>query len=235
MLAFGCHHSADKEKSDIAGIVPQSDSGGEYPAMEARYTSWPDPDTLLIYIDGSRYKVSSRGEVVAPDGNVSFYIKNEAKNGTASGESASDGNVSFYIKNEGRIETLYFVQKGSSLFLFYTDATADGSASFVKRVDIKSGKTIWTSDVTGIAMGRPVIKGQFAYIGSFGFVGKLKLKNGQYDWKYSNLNVGGRFQKFQEIVFPNAREAAFIAPHPFSLESDTVVINDLTGEIIRMN
>lgn len=212
MLAFGCHHSADKEKSDIAGIVPQSDSGGEYPAMEARYTSWPDPDTLLIYIDGSRYKVSSRGEVVAPDGNVSFYIK-----------------------NEGRIETLYFVQKGSSLFLFYTDATADGSASFVKRVDIKSGKTIWTSDVTGIAMGRPVIKGQFAYIGSFGFVGKLKLKNGQYDWKYSNLNVGGRFQKFQEIVFPNAREAAFIAPHPFSLESDTVVINDLTGEIIRMN
>lgn len=212
MLAFGCHHSADKEKSDIAGIVPQSDSGEEYPAMEARYTSWPDPDTLLIYVDGSRYKVSSRGEVVAPDGNVSFSIK-----------------------NEGRIETLYFAQKGSSLFLFYTDATADGSASFVKRIDIKSGKTMWTSDVAGIAMGRPVIKGQFAYIGSFGFVGKLKLKNGQYDWKYSNLNEGGRFQKFQEIVFPNAREAAFIAPHPFSLESDTVVINDLTGEIIRMN
>ena len=212
MLAFGCHHSADKEKSDIAGIVPQSDSGEEYPAMEARYTSWPDPDTVLIYVDGSRYKVSSRGEVVAPDGNVSFSIK-----------------------NEGRIETLYFAQKGSSLFLFYTDTTADGSASFVKRIDIKSGKTMWTSDVAGIAMGRPVIKGQFAYIGSFGFVGKLKLKNGQYDWKYSNLNEGGRFQKFQEIVFPNAREAAFIAPHPFSLESDTVVINDLTGEIIRMN
>ena len=119
--------------------------------------------------------------------------------------------------------------------MFYTDTTADGSASFVKRIDIKSGKTLWTSDVTGIAMGRPVIKGQFAYIGSFGFVGKLKLKNGQYDWKYSNLNEGGRFQKFQDIVFPNAREAAFIAPHPFSLESDTVVINDLTGEIIRMN
>lgn len=211
-LAAGCHHSADKENSDIAGIVPQSDTGEEYPAMEARYTSWPDPDTLLIYVDGSRYKVSSHGDVVAPDGNVRFSIK-----------------------NEGQIETLYFAQKGSSLFLFYTDTTADGSASFAKRIDIKSGKTLWTSDVTGIAMGRPVIKGQFAYIGSFGFVGKLKLKNGQYDWKYSNLNGGGRFQKFQEIVFPNAREAAFIAPHPFSLESDTVVINDLTGEIIRMN
>lgn len=67
------------------------------------------------------------------------------------------------------------------------------------------------------------------------FVGKLKLKNGQYDWKYTNLNSAGRFEKFQHIKFPSKREVVFVAPHPFSLESDTVVINDMTGEIIRMN
>lgn len=207
-----CHHSADKEKSDIAGIVPVADDGSQYPAMEARYTSWTAPDTMLIYVDGLQYKVSANGKVYSP----------EAK-------------FCFAIGNEGAIETLFFAQKGSSLFLFYTDTTDDGSASFVKRIDIASGKTLWTSDVAGIAMGRPVIKGQFAYIGSFGFVGKLKLKNGDYDWKYANLNNDGRFEKFQDIVFINNREAAFVAPHPFSTDCDTVVINDITGEIIRMN
>ena len=212
LSSTSCHHSADKENSDIAGIVPQADDGTPYSAMAARYTSWPAPDTMLIYIDGSQYKVSSKGEVIAPDGRRSFMIG-----------------------NEGVIETLYFTQKGNSLFLFYTDTTNDGSASFAKRIDIPTGKTIWTSDVTGIAVGKPVIRGQFAYIGSFGFVGKLKLKNGEYDWKYSNLNNAGRFEKFQEIVFPSGREVAFLAPHPFSIDCDTVVINDLTGEIIKMN
>lgn len=207
-----CYHSADRENSDIAGIVPQVDDGAPYSAMEARYTSWPAPDTMLIYIDGSQYKVSSKGDVYAPDGEKCFSIG-----------------------NEGVIETLYFTQKGSSLFLFYTDTTDEGSASFAKRIDISSGKTLWASDVTGIAVGKPVIRGQFAYIGSFGFVGKLKLKNGEYDWKYSNLNNSGRFEKFQEIVFISGREVSFLAPHPFSIDCDTVVINDLTGEIIRMN
>ncbi len=212
MAMTSCHHSADKEKSDISGIVPFVDDSGEFAAMEARYTSWPDPDTLVIYIDNQQYKVASDGKTYGPDGKLAFSIG-----------------------NEGRIETLYFAQKGTSVFLFYTDTTNDGSASFAKRIDLSTRKALWSSDVTGIAMGRPVIKGQFAYIASFGFVGKLKLKNGEYDWKYSSLNNGGRFEKFQEIIFANSREVMFLAPHPFTTECDTVVVSDLTGEIIRMN
>lgn len=210
-LTASCHMGADKEHSDIAGIVPQADDGTATPTAEARYTKWPDPDTLLIYIDGSRYKVSADGSVFSPEGAPCFDIC-----------------------NEGRLERLYFAQKGSSLFLFYTDATADGTASFARRIDIESGETLWSSDVTGVAMCRPVIKGQFAYIGSFGFVGKMKLKSGQYDWKYSNLNRDGRFEQFRDIKFPNSHEVQFVSHHPLAFGSDTVVVNDISGEIVKM-
>lgn len=211
-IVCACHRSADKEKSDIAGIIPSASDDGPLQAIEARYTQWPDPDTMLIYVDGMRYKVASNGNVFAPDGKRKFRIG-----------------------NRGSLDVLYFVQKGVSLLLFYTDVTADGAANYAERIDIQSGKVLWITSVTGVAMNRPVIKGQFAYLASSGFVGKLKLKNGQYDWKYSGLNDNGRFEKFQDISFPSKREVVFVAPHTLSLESDTLVINDLTGEIIRMN
>ena len=67
-IVCACHRSADKEKSDIAGIIPSASDDGPLQAIEARYTQWPDPDTMLIYVDGMRYKVASNGNVFAPDG-----------------------------------------------------------------------------------------------------------------------------------------------------------------------
>lgn len=210
--ASGCHRSADKESSDIAGIIPSVSDTEPVEAIEARYTQWPDPDTMLIYIDGMRYKVASNGNVFAPDGSRRYRIG-----------------------NKGSLDVLYFLQKGVSLLLFYTDVTSDGAVNYAERIDIQTGEVLWATNVTGVAMNRPVIRGQFAYLASSGFVGKLKLKNGQYDWKYSGLNDNGRFEKFEEIGFPSSREVVFIAPHPLSLESDTLVVNDITGEIMRMN
>lgn len=208
-----CHHSADKEKSDIAGIIPSASDDSPIEATEARYTQWPDPaDTMLIYIDGMRYKVSSNGNIFAPDGTRRYRIG-----------------------NSGSLDVLFFVQKGVSLILFYTDVTSEGAANYAERIDIQTGKVLWTTSITGVSMNRPVVKGQFAYIASSGFVGKLKLKNGQYDWKYSGLNSNGRFEKFRDVSFPSNREVIFMAPHTLSLECDTLVINDMTGEIIRMN
>ena len=60
-----CHRSANKETSDIAGIIPAQGVDTEMPAMEARYPNWPDPDTMLIYLDGMPYKVASDGDVMA--------------------------------------------------------------------------------------------------------------------------------------------------------------------------
>ncbi len=212
LLLVSCHRSADKETSDIAAIIPSDLDGEPTPAIEARYTQWPDPDTVLIYIDGLRYKVASDGNIFAPDGKLKYKIR-----------------------NEGSIASLYFFQKGSSLFLFYTDVTPNGVGNYAKRLNVQTGEVIWSCDISGVAMSRPIIKGQFAYIAASGFIGKLKLKNGQFDWRYSNLNDGGRFEKFLDITFPSNTEVLFVAPHTLSLESDSILVKDINGEVVRMN
>ncbi len=211
-LFVSCHRSADKEKSDIAGIIPSDLDGEPTPAIEARYTQWPDPDTVLIYIDGLRYKVASDGNIFAPDSKRKFNIK-----------------------NKGSIDALYFFQKGSSLFLFYTDVTPSNVRNYAQRLNVQTGEIVWSCDISGVAMSRPIIKGQFAYIAASGFIGKLKLKNGQFDWRYSNLNDGGRFEKFLDISFPTNTEVLFVAPHTLSLESDSILVKDINGEVVRMN
>ncbi|MCQ2229880.1 MAG: hypothetical protein MJZ13_09080 [Bacteroidales bacterium] len=206
------YHKADKQSSELSGIIPfQEDGTGTY-AMEARYSNWPDPDTLIIYIDGLRYKVSATGKVFDPNGNKQYDFGNEYP-----------------------IEQLFFFQKGRDLFLFYTDVDINGAGSFVKRMSIDSGKMIWEIEVEGFSFSRPLVRGQFAYIGTIGLIGKLKLKNGAFDWKFSGLGNNGRFNHFRDIDFPDEKHVRFVSPHPFSNHSDTIIVNDITGVIKSMN
>ncbi|MBE6340281.1 MAG: hypothetical protein J6Y72_04620 [Bacteroidales bacterium] len=206
------YHKSDKDNSEIAGIIPLQDTDEGCYALEARYSNWPHPDSLIIYIDGDRYRVLSNGEVYSQDRKHVYTFGNEFP-----------------------IEQLYFIQRGRDLFIFYTDVVENGASSFVKRISLDSGKILWTTEVDGFSFTKPLIRGQFAYIGTIGFIGKLKLKSGSFDWRYSGLGKDGRFNHFREIDFVSTREVRFVAPHPFSNESDTVVVNDITGEIIRIN
>ncbi len=203
---------ADKENSELAGIIPtQNDDDGSY-APEARYYNWPNPDTLIIYIDDKRHNVSSNGDVFTHEG----YKK-------------------LSIGNEYPIAQLFFSQRGRNIIIFYTDVDSNGAGSFVKSFNIDTGEQNWSTEVDGFSFSRPLIKGRFAYVCTIGFIGKIKLSNGEFDWKYSNLGARGRYNHFREIDFPDSHKVRFVAPHPFSTQSDTVIVSDITGEIIMMN
>lgn len=203
---------ADKETSDIAGIIPYADNDKGSYAMEARYSNWPNPDTMIIYIDGARYKVSDMGKIYTLEGQLKYEIRSDYP-----------------------ISQLYFAQRSRDLFVFYTDISEEGVGSFVKRISLDTGEILWQTVLDGYSFSKPLIKGQFAYIGTIGFIGKLKLKNGTFDWKYSWLDRRARINQFRNIEFVDARKVMFVAPHPFTMQNDTVVVNDLTGDIIRMN
>lgn len=215
VVMTGCnlfYHKSDKNSSELSGIIPFQEEGNGTYAMEARYSNWPDPDTLIIYIDGIRYKVSSAGDVYAPNGTKKYSFGNEYP-----------------------IEQLFFIQKGRDLFIFYTDVDVNGAGSFVKRMSLDTGKILWTTEVEGFTFSKPLIRGQFAYFGTIGFIGKMKLKNGTFDWRYSNLGSNGHFNHFRDIDFVDEKHVRFVAPHPFSMQSDTVLVSDITGEIMMMN
>ncbi|MDO4462586.1 MAG: hypothetical protein Q4C30_08890 [Bacteroidia bacterium] len=206
------YQKADKKKSDLWGIIPVAyNDKGAY-AMEARYSQWPDPDTLIIYLDGIRYRVSADGKVFNTNGKYKFSLGNEYP-----------------------IEQLYFYQRHQDLIIFYTDINQSGPGSFVRRINIESGETIWETEIDGFSFSKPLIRGGFAYIGTVGFIGKMKLNTGKFDWKYTNLGKHGRYNHFRDIDFPSSHEVRFVAPRPFTMQSDTIIVRDLTGEIISMN
>lgn len=206
------YKKADKGKSDLRGIIPIADNDKGAYAMEARYSKWPDPDTLIIYLDGTRFRVSADGKVYNTNGEYRFSLGNEYP-----------------------IEQLYFLQRQQDLFIFYTDVNQSGTGSIVSRINLETGKKVWQTEVEGFSFSKPLIRGGFAYIGTVGFIGKMKLNSGSFDWKYTNLGKQGRFNHFREIDFPSSHEVRFVAPHPFTMQSDTIIVRDLTGEIISMN
>ena len=211
LMATSCYQKADKEHSDIAGIIPQQDNDCATRTIEAKRMSGKN-DTMLIYINESRFRVPPDGEIISPTGKKAFSIGIKSK-----------------------IDKLYFLQKGTDIFLFISEKSETQTTSYAKRINVENGNIIWTAKIDGEAITRPTIKGQFAYIGAKGFIGKIKLKNGQYDWKYTSLNHDGRFDHFSDIDFINNHEVRYIAPHPYSMECDTVIINDITGEILKTN
>ncbi len=207
-----CGNNSNKQKSAIAGIIPLQQDNRSTKALEARYLSPLESDTMMIYVDGQRYKVSVMGEVLDHSGGHYFNIESEHP-----------------------IGLLYYVQRGEDFFVFYSYDDFQESFSMVKRISLNTREVVWSTQVEGSVFSCPVIYGQFAYISTMGHIGKLILKNGLFDWQFNKIQKDGRYGRFGTVNVLGGNKVQFISPHPFSLQNDTIVVNDITGEIIRMN
>lgn len=207
-----CRHKGDKQKSDVAGIIPLHNTSNTVSAHEARYIPSIYGDTMLVYVDDERLRMTPVGDVLDNMGNVYFSI----------------GSVS-------PITSLYYSQRGRDFFVFYSTASLNDSRSCAARISLESKKIIWSTQINGQTVSCPVIHGQFAYISSTGFIGKMILKNGMFDWQFSNLQREGRYSRFNDVNVLGGNKVQFVSPQPFSFLNDTIVVNDISGEIIRMS
>lgn len=213
ILAFSsCHRKSDKEKSIISGIIPLHREGKSAKALEARYLTPIDCDTMLVYIDGERYHMTLSGEVFDKGGNNLFNLESQHP-----------------------IGQLYYAQRGRDFFLFYSFAGLHESYCMAQRISLDTRATVWQTQIEGPIISCPIVQGQFAYISTVGHIGKLMLKNGQFDWHFNHLNKEGRYNRFSSIEIQNGNRVQFISPQPFSYLNDTITVNDITGEIIKMN
>ena len=207
-----CRHQSDKQKSEIAGIIPLQQEDRNNKALEARYLAPLDSDTMLIYVDGQRYRVSAMGDVLDRSGGIYFKLESEHP-----------------------IGLLYYIQRGKDFFVFYSYEGFNEAYSMAKRISLDTRSVVWSTPVEGAIFSCPVIHGQFAYVSTIGHIGKLIMKNGQFDWRFNKLQRDGRYGRFGAINIVGGNKVQFVSPRPFSLKNDTIVVNDITGEIIRMN
>lgn len=206
-----CRNNYDKQKSVVSGIIPLKQPSNSINAHEARYLTSLYADTMLIYVDDVRLRLTPMGDVLDQNGDVYFCL------GT-----------------KKTIGVLYYIQRGRDFFVFYSYLGNPEGYSTAQRISLDSRTTVWSTNIEGNVLSCPVIFGQFAYVTATGHVGKLILKSGSFDWHFSGLYKEGRYGRFNQIDVLGGSKIQFVAPQPFSFNNDTIIVNDITGEIIRM-
>jgi hypothetical protein len=171
-----------------------------------------EEDTLYASINGYHYSVYTDGR-----------IKEESSIKT------------FKLQNKDIIEKAYLHQLDDNLLVYYTETDSEVAGSKVELINRKTGWVIYTNDIWGFNLGQPIIKGKKSYVTSIGFVGKLDLKTGKYDWKHNNLYDHQKysFNNFDSISI-GLDTVAFISVHHKNKTTDKVLVADKTGQLLKI-
>lgn len=208
-----CVRCGERDLGPFEGLVPGSnDDQTPRPMHEARYASWPEPDTMFVLVDGQRCAMTVKGTV---------YDAKQQK--------------LFDIDSHADIRRLYFFQMANDFFVVFSDSV-DEEFCHASRINIRDNKRVWQRDIGKCSMLRPVIRGQFCYFVSCGAIGKMRLKDGQYDWHHEALNKEGHYEQFANVDLTSVpAQVLFLSPRPFAPGNDTIAVSDLTGEILRID
>jgi hypothetical protein len=132
------------------------------------------------------------------------------------------------------IEHVYFAEYEGNVLLACEVSDGVTGAGFVVRLEQPSMRARWRAELPAFNLGLPVRDGPHLYLTAAGFVAKLDLRTGLYDWRHSRLagRAGpGTFNAFgpaevagDEVVF--REQAAGDRP------AKAVRVNRRTGKIL---
>lgn len=124
------------------------------------------------------------------------------------------------LENQDWIEKFYYCfYKNDFIFLYEVTSGPEGAARIV-RIDHKTLKEKWIKQIPAFNLGPPLKIKNTAFLTGIGFVGRLNLDNGDFDWMHDKLHGSGGIQdsinSFGEpftinnvIVFPESRHSIF--------------------------
>ena len=142
-------------------------------------------------------------------------------------------------KNTVQLETDLIVEKAfiyedkKYFYLFFTDTDHESATSWIQKIEKESLKTVFTSQINGFNLGQPIIQRDKSYLTAIGFVGKIDLVTGDYDWKYQDLYDNNKysFNSFDTIIIQD-NQIEFLSENYKSKNLDRVIIESKTGKII---
>jgi outer membrane protein assembly factor BamB len=168
------------------------------------------PDTLKFVINGNDF-------IICPYGQLYW------------GVSKSD---SLKLNVDMGICKAFFISKDSLLYLFCEETNSDDGASEIFNINTNNKKLEWKASLSGFNLGKPVLKGDYAYLTAIGMVAKLDLKTGKYVYEYDNLytNSESAFNSFDSVVF-RGDQTIFISKNYLTNKKDSVIVNEETKSI----
>ncbi len=183
-----------------AGNMPgRPDSAA--PMSEAVGFSQPDSDTPIrpaefnFTLSGKKFKVHRDGICEVSDGNRITQV------------------VSIPLPGNFRIDSFSYGIYEQDVILYYQLYDEHDLSAGVARLDYNAGKTLWTARIPGFNIGEPLMHGSSLYVTAFGFIGKLDLNSGLYDWQHDEMYEDGAFNAFKKprlagdvVVFEEIRD-----------------------------
>ena len=216
ILLTGCHSSINKRNAitnkhqHISVVDNSSKIRSVYPIF-VEYTSATNSDSMYFYIDNNKLLITPKG-----------HVTNKTE-------------LVFEIHPEGNIQKLYPFILENDIVLIYSFSTHDGeSGSFAKRISLKQKEILWKTPIDGFSLATPILLGNYTYISTLGFVGKLNILSGKFEWQFDVFFKNGNFINFNEPVFYKDSTVLFTEKNPVSTKGCSILIDDRNSRILKI-
>ena len=177
----------------------------------------PDPEAFEFEANGFSYRIRQNG------------------NGwRKKGERVRRFNLRLDYGGLGRV---YFNDYGGRLLLVCEVSDGVYGSGLVTLLEQPSMRARWRRTLPAFNVGEPLREGRHLYVTGVGFVGRLDLDTGEFDWKHDDLydTREGGSSAFTSFETPElAGDTVLFRDRPVYNQRKTLVVDKKSGKIIRV-
>lgn len=167
-------------------------------------------------------------------GGFSYHVRQNGNGWRKKGDRTRRFNLRL---DGGGLTRVYFHDYGGRLLLVCEAGEAEGGWGFVTLLEQPSMRALWKQTYPAFGVGEPLREGRHLYVTGFGFVGRLDLGTGEFDWKHDDLydTREGAPKHFNSFEKPElAGDTVLFRDRPVYNQRKTLVVDRKTGRVIRV-
>ena len=118
--------------------------------------------------------------------------------GTRTGGGIASRSFNLRLDKDDFLERhLFFAEYEDDLWVVCEVSDGESGAGFITRLDGKTLRMKWKRRIPAFNLGQGLIEGEHAYVTAIGFVARVNLASGIYEWKHDDLYRNNDFNSFK--------------------------------------
>jgi hypothetical protein len=167
-------------------------------------------------------------------GGFDYHVRRNGNGWRKKGEMSRRFNLRL---DDGDLGRVYFHDYGGRLLLVCEAGDGEGGWGFVTLLEQPSMRGLWRQHIPAFNVGEPLREGRSLYVTGIGFVGKLDLGTGEFDWQHDGLydTREGAPKHFNSFEKPElAGDTVLFRERSVYNQHKTLVVDKKTGKTIRV-